>query len=182
MHHVNYLKVEKYLREHFDPDTRSTIYLIVVLQEETESANALKMIQTLHLQQVKKTHLPKYERDIYRKRGTKHQMDDLNFDKEDFIVLEGSSLIDAPLADILAEHHLTKATVTSVVRELDLTQKPKIVIKNDTYDIYGYCDLPKQTYSPLVEVKENVKRLILKTDNHTADDLSVKLKKSLIRR
>ena len=37
-------KVEKYLKEHFDPDVRSSVYLVVVLDEETGSGTALKMI------------------------------------------------------------------------------------------------------------------------------------------
>jgi ADP-glucose pyrophosphorylase len=55
-------------------------------------------------------------------------MDTLNFDKENVIVLEGSSLMDAPLAKILAEHHMTEASLTSVVQEKDLTIKPKVVV------------------------------------------------------
>ena len=42
-----YLKVERYLQEHFDADPRSQIYVVVVLEEETESANALKMMAAL---------------------------------------------------------------------------------------------------------------------------------------
>jgi NDP-sugar pyrophosphorylase family protein len=47
----NYLKVERYLHDHFEPDPRSNIFVVVVLEEETrttESANALKMMAALH--------------------------------------------------------------------------------------------------------------------------------------
>lgn len=43
----NYIKVEKYLQDHFDPDPRSQITVVVVLEDEssvTESGAALKMM------------------------------------------------------------------------------------------------------------------------------------------
>ena len=68
-----YQKVEKFLKEHFDPDARSSVYLVVVLEEETESANALKMIAQLQIKQEKRAEkkLPTYEMELYRKKGTK---------------------------------------------------------------------------------------------------------------
>ena len=47
----NYIKVVRYLQDHFDADPRSAIYVVVVLEDETrttESANALKMMAALH--------------------------------------------------------------------------------------------------------------------------------------
>ena len=47
----NYIKVVRYLQDHFDADPRSVIYVVVVLEDETrttESANALKMMAALH--------------------------------------------------------------------------------------------------------------------------------------
>lgn len=65
--------------------------------------------------------LPKYEQEVYRKEGTKKQMDFLNFDKETVIVMEGTSLVDVPLAPILVDHKMTDSSLTAVLREVDLT-------------------------------------------------------------
>ena len=40
-------KIEKFLREHSDPDLRTSLYLVVIREEETKSANALKLIAQL---------------------------------------------------------------------------------------------------------------------------------------
>ena len=67
-------------------------------------------------------------------------MDLLNFDKELIIVMDGACLIDVPLAQILAEHKTSEVSLTTVVRELDLTQKPKVAVKFETHEIFAYCD------------------------------------------
>jgi NDP-sugar pyrophosphorylase family protein len=40
-------KVEQYLREHFKPHENTTLVLVVVHEEETDSAHALKLMQSL---------------------------------------------------------------------------------------------------------------------------------------
>ena len=164
----NYLKVERYLHEHFDPDPRSNIFVVVVLEEETrttESANALKMMAALHAyQQSNILTLPEYEQEVYRKGGRK-QMDLLNFDKETVIVMDGTCIIDVPLAAILTEHKMSESSLTAVVRELDLSQKSKVLVTHQTHEIFGFSDLPTKTDMPTEVVLEDVRRLIIKTDN-----------------
>jgi ADP-glucose pyrophosphorylase len=125
---------------------------------------------------------PKYEQELYRKEGTKHHMDFLNFDKELVIVLDGLCLIDVPLAQILVDHKMTDSALTTVVQELDLTQKPKVIAKIETHEIFGFADLPLETDMPTEKVVANVKRLVIKTDNQTADELSVKLRRNLLQK
>lgn len=60
--------------------------------------------------------------------------------------------------------------------------KPKVVVKGEGHEIWGYCDLPMMTNNPSEKSLDNIKRLILKTDSHTSEDLSVKLKRSLVRK
>ena len=48
--------------------------------------------------------LPDYEQELYRKRGTKRQMDMINFNKEHTIVFDGHCLPDLPLAIPLTDH------------------------------------------------------------------------------
>lgn len=72
-------------------------------------------------------------------------MDELAFNKEEIVVLEGNALINFPLQEIMSQHYSTRSSLTIVVRELDLTQKPKIIIKNEGFEIFGYCDLPKSS-------------------------------------
>ena len=62
VYHAIFKKVEKYLREHFDADVRTSIYLVVVLEEETESANALKMISEKQKEQELIAKKPSYEK------------------------------------------------------------------------------------------------------------------------
>lgn len=109
-------------------------------------------------------------------------MDFLNFDKELVIVMDGLCLIDVPLAQILVDHKMTDSALTTVVQELDLSQKPKVIAKIETHEIFGFADLPLETVMPTEKVVANVKRLVLKTDNQTADELSVKLRRNLLQK
>jgi ADP-glucose pyrophosphorylase len=86
--------------------------------------------------------MPKVDKKIYQQ---KWKIDDLAFNKEDIIVLEGNALLNFPLQEIMSQHYSTRSSLTLVVRELDLTQKPKIIIKNEGFEIVGYCDLPKSS-------------------------------------
>lgn len=111
-------------------------------EEETESAAVLKLMFQLQAKQEQMRNLPEYEQELYRRVGTKHQMDKINFNKEETVVFDGHYLPDIPLADPLFRHRCNGATITQVVRELDMTKKPPIKIKGETYGIYGYCDMP----------------------------------------
>ena len=77
-------------------------------------------------------------------------MDMLNFNKENIVVLEGTSLPDVPLTQAIADHHLSGSTLTQLVREVDFQNKPKVIStsKTDSFDIYAYCDLPRQSKLP----------------------------------
>jgi len=64
-------------------------------------------------------------------------------------------------------------------------------MKNETYGIYGYCDFASPSASAnyggrkataITGTAETIKRLILKTDNDKANDLSVNLRRSLLKR
>ena len=177
-----YQKVEKYLREHFDRDCRSSIYLIVVLEEETESANALKMISQLQVQQEQIVKKPSYEKELYRKKGTKRQMDMLNFNRENIVVLEGTSMPDVPLAQHILEHQLTGATLTQLVREFDFDNKIKVQSLNNSFDIYAYCDLPRKSKLVTEPTRETLKRIVVKSDSDTAKDVAIKCRRSLLKR
>jgi len=72
-------------------------------------------------------------------------MDRLNFNKEETIVFEGHYLPDMPLAGPLNQHYFNRATITQIVRELDMSKKSPIKIKNETFGIYGYCDFASPT-------------------------------------
>lgn len=47
VHVATHKKVEKYLKDYLKPNDRTTLKLVVVHEEETESANALKLMQEL---------------------------------------------------------------------------------------------------------------------------------------
>jgi len=51
---------------------------------------------------------------------SKLTIDDLKFDKEELIVMEGSALLSSPLREIMSQHYITRSTFTAVVKELDL--------------------------------------------------------------
>ncbi len=76
--------------------------------------------------------------------------------------------------------------ITQIVREIDPKQKFAFASKNETYGIYGYSDFsPSQTHKSQLSApnqQSNIKRLILKTDNDKANDLSVKLRRSLLKK
>ena len=182
VYHAIFKKVEKYLREYFDADVRTSIYLVVVLEEETESANALKMISEKQKEQELIVKKPSYEKELYRNKGTKRQMDILNFNGENVVVLEGTSLPDVPLAKYITDHQLTGATLTQLVREFDFENKIKVASLNNSFDIYAYCDLPKKSKLATESVYESLKRIVVKSDSDTAQDVSIKARRSLLKR
>ena len=69
-----------------------------------------------------------------------------------------------------------------------MTVKPAVKIKNETYGIYGYCDYATQEQTQSnsgrtgMARQANIKRLILKTDNDKANDLTVNIRRSLLKR
>lgn len=65
----------------------------------------------------------------------------LKFTDKDIIVLDGTSLLDTPLSDVLAEHYLRGASITSLVEECDTNLKVSGAPKE--FDIYGIADLEK---------------------------------------
>lgn len=146
---------------------------MVVQEEETESAQALKLIQ--HLQREQESHkaMPEYERAVLR-RNQSHNlpMDDLNFSAEEILVVEGSSYLNFPLNQVMNEHYLTKASLTTVVRELNLAVKPPIQSKDDCHEIFGFCDVKGS----------ELKRLVFKTDSDVVKDIKVSLQRSLARK
>ena len=44
IHQDSVTKTRNFILQHFEPDARSNIFLVVVKEEETESTNALKMM------------------------------------------------------------------------------------------------------------------------------------------
>lgn len=90
VHVATQRKVERYLRDYLKPNDRTTLKLVVVHEEETESANALKLMQVLEEEQTSVG---------YVRRG---RMDDLAFNKEEIVVLEGNALINFPLQEIMS--------------------------------------------------------------------------------
>jgi len=130
--------------------------------------------------------MPEYELSVYRRQGTKTQRDIVNFNKDQTLILEGSYLPDVPLSSYLAQHQLSQATITQIAREIDPKKKPAVTVKNESYDIYGYCDFDQQTSlsgaKNLKSSTPSLKRLILKTDNDKANDLTVKIRRNLLKR
>ena len=46
-------------------------------------------------------------------------------DEKELIIVSGTSLLQAPLGDVLAEHYLRDASITSLVKEVDMVQIKK---------------------------------------------------------
>jgi hypothetical protein len=70
------------------------------------------------------------------------------------------------------EHYLSKASLTSVVRELNLAVKPPVVSKEDLHEIFGYTDIKHS----------DMKRLVFKTDSDVVKDIKIGLQRSLARK
>jgi hypothetical protein len=71
--------------------------------------------------------LPEYEHAVLRQnKGNNLPMDDLNFNKDELIVMEGTAILDFSLLQIMHEHYLTRATLTTVAKEINLAIKPPV--------------------------------------------------------
>lgn len=66
---------------------------MLINEDDTESAQALKLILQLHLDQHSRASWTKYELEaFYKKQKSKFPLDDLNFDKEYTVIVEGGTL------------------------------------------------------------------------------------------
>lgn len=92
-------------------------------------------------------------------------MDDLNFNKNELIIMEGTANLDFSLSQIMHEHYMTRASLTTVVKEINLSLKSPVEIEDESHEIFGVTDMPKDK---LHSSEARLKRLILKTDSHTA--------------
>ena len=160
----NMKKVQNYLMHNFTPDSRTNLTLVIVQEEETESATALKLMQQLQHEQELQATMPEYERTLLRSATGKNHMpmDDLDFSGEEVIIMEGSAFLDFKLDKILNEHYLTKAALTSVARELNLAVKPPVDLSDESHEIIGLTELAE---TPSCPKNDRLKRLVLKTDN-----------------
>lgn len=61
--------------------------------------------------------------------------------------MQGDVLVDIPLSHILDQHNLNDNSMTVVLKELDLSQKPKFKAGEaaETYDIFGLTEWSNQT-------------------------------------
>lgn len=115
--HDSFKRVKEYLKENFEADARTNVTLVVVQEEETESAIALKLMQQLQREQEPLfKDMPEYERAVLRQNTASGlPMDYLQFDSEELMIMEGTAFLDFDLSNILNEHYLTRSTLTSVV-------------------------------------------------------------------
>ena len=70
--------------------------------------------------------MPEYEKAVHKKNSSGKYSDDLNFESEELLILEGTAHINFGLKDIMNEHYLTNASLTTVVREMNLSLKPQL--------------------------------------------------------
>lgn len=84
--------------------------------------------------------MPQYEIDLYRKKGSKRQMDMINFAYEHYILCDGLWLPDVPLQAPLSEHKLSGSSLTQLVTQMNLSEKTKTESKYQTYDIFGFAE------------------------------------------
>lgn len=119
--------------------------------------------------------MPEYERAVLRQNTG---MDNLNFTQEELLIMEGTTFVDFPLHQIMSEHYLTRASLTSVVREHNLQVKPPVQNAEEDHEIICYTELPANRSVP----NDNLKRLVMKTDSAIVKDIKVKLKRSLTRK
>lgn len=92
--------------------------------------------------------------------------------------MEGTTYVDFPLLDIMNEHYLTRASLTSIAKEVNLSVKSPIPEPSDDHEIVAYCELPVTRGVP----SKQLKRLLLKTDSAIVRDIRVKLRRSLTRK
>lgn len=119
--------------------------------------------------------MPHYERDMFIK---KSGIEDLQFSQEEIMIMEGTTFVDFPLLQIMNEHYLTRASLTSIVKEINLAVKPPVQNNEDDHEIIGYCELPADR----IVNTDSLKRLVMKTDSAIVRDIRVKLKRSLTRK
>jgi hypothetical protein len=83
--------------------------------------------------------MPLYERAVLWKNTGVEQ---LNFHHDELLIMEGTTYVDFPLHEIMNEHYLTRASLTSIAKEVNLSVKSPIPEPSDDHEILGYCELP----------------------------------------
>jgi NDP-sugar pyrophosphorylase family protein len=102
----------------------------------------------------------------------------------DFIVIEGNSLCDVPLDEILDTHMLSDASVTTLIKEFDMVKggegaKLAEVGSEDVFGITSYT--PEQIRLGVHDQFQN-HRVVLKTNKQDAKHGTVNVKNSLLKK
>ncbi len=103
--------------------------------------------------------------------------------------MQGDVLVDIPLSNVIDQHNLNDNSMTVVLKEIDLAQKPKFKGGEvpETYDIFGLSDFSNnQLKDPDSESAASgpgqLRRVVFKTNSATNSAMPLNVKASLLRK
>ena len=104
----------------------------------------------------------------------------------DFIVMEGNTLVDIPLDEILDTHKLTESSLTILTKEFDMSKGKKSgpkITDVDSVDIFGLSSWSPEQLRQGGQNFHQFNRVVFKTDKNTAkSDSKINVKSSLIKK
>jgi hypothetical protein len=102
----------------------------------------------------------------------------------DFIVLEGNSLLDIPLDEILDTHMLSEGSITTLIKEFDMVKggegaKLAEVGSEDVFGLSSYT--PEQLRLGDQDLYQN-NRIVMKTNKQDTKNGLINVKNSLLKK
>jgi hypothetical protein len=102
----------------------------------------------------------------------------------DFIVIDGNTLIDAPLDEIIDTHVVCQSSITTLIKEFDMSVGGKgakqVDIENQ--DIFGVSNWTTDGYRDSQILPKNACRIVLKTQKIESQNGVINLKASLMKK
>ena len=99
----------------------------------------------------------------------------------DFIVIEGTSLVDVSLDELLDTHLQARGTITMLLKELDMSKGNKQA-EAEAEDIFGISTWSTEGYRQTATVPKKACRIVLKAAKSTAQDGTIQFKTSLMKK
>ena len=104
--------------------------------------------------------------------------------QSDFIVIEGNTLIDTPLDEILDTHVLCQSSITALIKEFDMSKGGKGAKQADvdSQDIFGVSEWSTDGYRNGTTFPKKACRIVLKSSKSDAKNGTINIKTSLLKK
>ena len=101
----------------------------------------------------------------------------------DVVVIEGDSLVDVPLDEVMDTHFMSDSSITALLKEFDMSRGGRGAKKDEqSQDIFGISDVTPDVTSHIAAPRSQYNRIVMKTTAQDANYKDIKFKPSLLKK